>query len=52
MKSGNISSISWLRATAVIFILLCHLVVQFPNVYITMLGQFFNVGVHIFIRLI
>ena len=45
----NLYSISWIRALAVVFILTCHLVAESPNVYVQMLGQFFNVGVNIFI---
>lgn len=48
-KGKSMYSITWLRAFAVICILLCHLVVQHSNAYVTMLGQFFNVGTQIFI---
>lgn len=42
---------TWLRATGVIMILLCHLVVQNSNSIVQMTGQFFNIGVEIFIIL-
>ena len=42
---------TWLRATGVIMILLCHLVAQNSNSIVQMTGQFFNIGVEIFIIL-
>ena len=39
---------TWLRAFAVISILLCHYVQESTNVYVRMSAQFFNIGVNIF----
>lgn len=40
--------VTWLRAFAVISILLCHYVQESANAYIQMSAQLFNIGVNIF----
>lgn len=40
--------VTWLRAFAVISILLCHYVQKSANAYIQMSAQLFNIGVNIF----
>lgn len=42
---------TWLRAAATVSILLCHFTAQSTNRYLNMLGQFFNIGVQLFIIL-
>ena len=44
-------SIQLVRIIATVLILLCHLVQEFGNTTIAMTGQFFNVGVQIFLFL-
>ncbi len=40
--------VTWLRAFAVVSILLCHYVPESTNAYIQMSAQLFNIGVNIF----
>lgn len=48
MQKTTLSFATWLRAVSAILILACHYCQQNNNVYIKMLSQFLNIGVHIF----
>ena len=47
-KRNNYCFITWLRATSVLLILMCHYVQQSSSTLLNMAAQFFNIGVNIF----